>query len=74
MKCVICKTGETRPGTATVTLHRGETTVVVEGVSAEVCDTCGEYYLDDAVAHKLYARAEEAFQPRAEVEILRYAA
>jgi len=74
MKCVICKTGETRPGTATVTLHRGETTVVVKGVAAEVCDTCGEYYLDDAVAHNLYAQAAEAFHRRAEVEILRYPA
>jgi YgiT-type zinc finger domain-containing protein len=61
MKCVICKTGETRPGTATVRLHRGETTVVVKRVPAEVSDTCGEYYLDAAVVHKLCAHAEEAF-------------
>jgi YgiT-type zinc finger domain-containing protein len=74
MKCAICKTGETRPGTAAVMLHRGETTVVVKGVPAEVCDTCGEYYLDDAVAHKLYAQAEEAVRRCAEVEIIRYAA
>jgi len=74
MKCVICKTGETRPGSATVTLHRGETTVVVKGVPAEVCDTCGEYYLEELVAQKLYDQAEEAARRRAEVEIVRYAA
>lgn len=43
MKCVICKTGETRSGTTTVTLSRGETTVVIKNVPAEVCDTCGEH-------------------------------
>jgi hypothetical protein len=26
-----------------------------------VSDTCGEYYLDAAVVHKLCAHAEEAF-------------
>jgi YgiT-type zinc finger domain-containing protein len=74
MNCVICKTGDTRPGTVTVTLQRGETTVLIKDVPAEVCRNCGEYYLDDAVARKLYAQAEDAVNRRAEVEILRYAA
>lgn len=74
MKCVICKTGETRAGTATVTLHGGETTVLVKGTPAEVCENCGEYYLDEAVARKLYKQADEAARRHAEVEILRYAA
>jgi hypothetical protein len=39
-----------------------------------VCDTCGEYYLEEPVAQKLYDQAEEAAKRRAEVEILRYAA
>ncbi|MER3422594.1 MAG: hypothetical protein C4293_04525 [Nitrospiraceae bacterium] len=74
MKCVICKTGETKPGMVTVTLLRGETTVLIKGTPAEVCENCGEYYLDEVVARKVYAQAEEAVQRRAEVEILRYAA
>jgi YgiT-type zinc finger domain-containing protein len=74
MKCVICKTGETHPGLATVTLQRGETTVLVKGVPAEVCDTCAEYYLDSAVAQKVYMQAEEAVKRHAEVEIVRYSA
>ncbi len=48
MKCVVCKHGETRPGTTTVTLTRGETTLVVKGVPACVCSNCGEEYVDDA--------------------------
>lgn len=74
MKCVICKKGETRPGTVTVTLHRGKTTVLVKGTPAEVCQNCGKYYLNEAVARKLYAQAEKAARRHAEVEILRYAA
>ena len=74
MMCVICKTGETKPGVVTVTLLRGETTVLIKGTPAEVCEDCGEYYLDEVVARKVYAQADEAVQRRAEVEILRYAA
>jgi YgiT-type zinc finger domain-containing protein len=74
MKCVICKTGEIKPGLVTVTLLRGDTTVLIKGTPAEVCENCGEYYLGEVVAHKVYAQAEAAVQRRAEVEILRYAA
>ena len=74
MKCVICKTGETQPGLVTVTLLRGDATVLIKGTPAEVCENCGEYYLGEVVARKVYAQADEAVQRRAEVEILRYAA
>jgi YgiT-type zinc finger domain-containing protein len=74
MRCVICKAGETAPGTVTVTLQRGDTVIIIRGVPAAVCRNCGEYYLDEAVASKLYRQGEEAVQRRAEVEILRYAA
>lgn len=74
MTCVICKTGDTRPGRVTVTLQRGETTVLVKDVPADVCRNCGEYYLDEAVARTIYGQAEEAVGRHAEVEILRYAA
>jgi YgiT-type zinc finger domain-containing protein len=74
VKCVICKLGETQPGQVTVTLQRGETTVVLKGVPAEVCDDCGEYYLSEEVTGVVLARAEEAVSRGAEVEILRYAA
>jgi YgiT-type zinc finger domain-containing protein len=50
MSCVLCKHGETRPGLVTVTLQRGETTVVLRHVPADVCDNCGKYYLSSDVA------------------------
>jgi YgiT-type zinc finger domain-containing protein len=74
MMCVLCKNGVTRPGTVTVTLERGKTVVVVRDVPADVCENCGEYYLDSAVAQEVYQRAEGAVARNAEVEILRYAA
>ena len=60
MKCVICKQGETQPGTTTVTLERGTTTVVFKNVPAEVCETCGEAYLDAAPTRHLLHIVEEA--------------
>lgn len=74
MKCVICKTGETKPGMVTVTLQRGETTVLIKETPADLCQNCGEYYLDEVAARKVYGQAEEAVKRHAEVTILRYAA
>ena len=74
MNCVICKQGETRNGTATVTLERGRTTVVIKEVPAEVCENCGEYYLDEEVTQKVHELAEQSVRHGAEIEVLHYAA
>lgn len=74
MKCVICKTGQTHPGTTTVTLERANTVVVIRDVPAEICDNCGEYYLSEPTAKRVYADADETARRHVEVEILRYAA
>ena len=74
MRCVLCRHGDTRSGQATVTLHRGETIVVVKSVPADICENCGEYYLSEPVAGEVMAKAEAAVKNGAEVEILHYAA
>jgi YgiT-type zinc finger domain-containing protein len=74
VSCVICRNGTTRRGTVTVTLQRGETTVILKQVPADICENCGEYYLSSEVAAQVLKRAESAVQSRAEVEILRFAA
>lgn len=74
MKCVICKQGETHPGEVTVTLQRGDTTVIFKDVPAEICENCGEYYLAEEITEQVLTRAEEAVKSGAEVEILRFAA
>jgi YgiT-type zinc finger domain-containing protein len=74
MKCTICRHGETKAGTATVTLQRGGTTVVIKDVPADVCENCGEYYLSESITRRTLAMAEDAARKGAEVEILRFAA
>ena len=74
MTCLSCKRGEARPGRATVTMQRGDCTVIFKEVLADVCENCGEYYLSEDVTQKLLSRAEVAVRNGAEVEILAYAA
>ena len=72
--CIICKLGETAPGVVTVSLQRGDATVILKGVPADVCGNCGEYYLSEDVTRRVMERAEAAVTSGAEVEILRFAA
>jgi YgiT-type zinc finger domain-containing protein len=74
MQCVICKHGNTQSGLVTITLQREDCIVILKQVPAEVCENCGEYYLDELVTEGVLKRAEEAVTKGAEVEILRYAA
>jgi YgiT-type zinc finger domain-containing protein len=74
MKCVVCKHGETRDGKATVTLERGDLTLVFKGVPARVCSNCGEKYVDDATSNRLLQAAEDAARVGVQVEVREYAA
>ncbi|HVB22839.1 MAG TPA: type II toxin-antitoxin system MqsA family antitoxin [Ktedonobacteraceae bacterium] len=74
MKCIMCKWGETQPGTTTMTLERGTTTVVFKNVPAEVCQTCGESYLDAATTRHLLHIVEEAARVGVQVDVRSYAA
>jgi YgiT-type zinc finger domain-containing protein len=74
MKCVVCKHGETRDGKATVTLERGDLTLVFKGVPARVCSNCGEEYVDDATSNRLLQAAEDAARVGVQVEVREYAA
>ena len=74
LQCQLCKHGSTELGTVTVTLQRGATTVIIKGVPAEICENCGEYYLDENTTKQVLSMAEQAVKNRAEVEILSFAA
>lgn len=74
MKCVICKMGETSAGQVTVTLQRGDLTVLIKNVPAQICENCGEYYLSDEITDQVLKQAEASAAKNAEVEILRFAA
>ena len=74
MKCVICKKGETRVGTATITLDKGGTTLVFKGVPARVCTNCSEEYVDGEITASLLRSAAEAARSGIQVEIRQYTA
>jgi YgiT-type zinc finger domain-containing protein len=74
MNCVVCKGGKTRVGSVTVTVQRGDTTVILKRVPADVCENCGEYYLTSEVSAQVLEKAESAVKSGSEVEILRFAA
>lgn len=74
MRCVICKTGVTRSGVTTITLERGKTTLVFKQVPAQVCENCGEAYLDELTTQTLLEIAENAAQSGVQVEVRHFAA
>jgi YgiT-type zinc finger domain-containing protein len=74
MTCVICKTGETYPGTTTVTLERDKATIVIKDVPARVCKNCGEEYVEEPVTARLLKTAEEAVRAGVQVDVRTYAA
>lgn len=74
MYCAICKQGGMHTGEATVTLGRGGATVIIKGVPAQICDNCGEYYLDEAMTERVLAMAERAVAEGAEGEVRRFRA
>ena len=74
MKCVICKHGETQPGRTTVTFERGGATLVIKGVPAQICDNCGEAYVDEGTTAQLLEIADEAVRAGVQVDVREFAA
>jgi len=74
MKCVICKQGDTKEGFTTVAFDKGNTTLVVRLVPAQVCENCGEAYLDEKATDSLLKRADEADKKGIRVEVVDYKA
>jgi YgiT-type zinc finger domain-containing protein len=74
MQCPICKHGQTAPGLATITLQRGAATVVFRNVPADVCQVCGEQYVDEATTSQLLEQAKTAADAGVQVEVRAYVA
>lgn len=69
---MICKHGETKEGTTTVTLEKGNSTIVFKEVPAEICDNCGEKYMDESTTKGLLNRAREIVKNGVEIDIRKY--
>ena len=74
MKCLFCKHGETAPGTATVTLERGPVILVVRSVPADVCDVCGEQYVDEETTRTILKSLDRAVADGVQFEVREFAA
>lgn len=74
MICPICRCGNTRPGFASVTLERDASTLLFKNVPAQVCDNCGEEFIDEEASSHLLHTAEAAVQDGVQLELRRYAA
>jgi len=72
MKCMICKNGETKKGTTTVTLEKDSSTIVFKEVPAEICDNCGEKYIDKSTTKELLSKARSIVKSGVEVDIRKY--
>ena len=73
MKCVICKNGETEPGSTIFTFTNDETIVVVKDVPAKICDNCGEEYLDSETTRRLLDGSVGEVNHDVEVQVRDYA-
>ena len=71
MKCVICKNGETHAGFSTITIERNESVIVFKQVPSQICDNCGEYYLDEKISNNITNQANEAIKNGTEFEVVR---
>jgi YgiT-type zinc finger domain-containing protein len=72
VRCVICKHGQTKEGEVTITLNRGRCALVIRSVPAQVCENCGEQYLNAATTAKVLEAAGLAAQARVEVDVRSY--
>jgi YgiT-type zinc finger domain-containing protein len=73
MKCPICKHGNTLPGTATVTLERGGSTIVFRQVPGEICENCGESFHSAEITSALLRQAETAVTQGVEIDVRKFA-
>ena len=74
MKCVICQHGDTENGFSTVTLERNESVLVFKQVPADICDNCGEVYLESAINQALFCQAEKELQRGVFLEMVNFSA
>ena len=69
--CPLCG-GELERSTATIPFVVGSTVAVIKGVPAEVCDTCGEPFLDGTATDDVTMLLHTARSAGAEVLVMSY--
>ena len=74
MNCPICKHGNMAAGRTSLIMEKEGATLVIKQVPAEVCDNCGEAFVDEEVGRKVHKIAESELKKGIEIEVIHYAA
>jgi YgiT-type zinc finger domain-containing protein len=73
MKCVICNQAEVVPGVTSVSLQRGESSLLVNNVPVQLCPNCGEAYADEMVTSRLLREGEKLVRAGTKADVREYA-
>jgi len=71
MNCVLCKANLTK-GNVNHIVDLGEGIIIIKNVPANICEQCGEYYLDTNTALKIEPILEDIKKNKAEIFIVNY--
>lgn len=71
-QCPMCPAGTLQKGTTTLTMERDSATIVFKDVPADVCDVCGEAYIDEDVSEDVYRQAKAAIEAGVHVDVRTY--
>ena len=71
MNCALCK-GSLKKGMVNHIIDLGDGIIIIKNVPANVCNQCGEYYVDTETAIKLEEIIQELRKNKAEVLIINY--
>ena len=74
MKCTICEQDSNQPNSVTVTVQRGDVTIIMKDVPRHMCDDGGEYLLNEDVWLRIMEYADRATTSGTEVVVMRFAA
>ncbi len=72
MKCVTCKNGTTIKGFVNVPIVREDKIIFYKNVPAQICNNCGEYFIETDVAKEIYDKANERMNQGVEMEVAQY--
>ena len=68
-QCPMCSAGTLQEGTTTLTMERGEATIVFKDVPAEVCGICGEAFVGEEISEDVYEQAEAAVEAGVQFDV-----
>jgi YgiT-type zinc finger domain-containing protein len=69
---MICKQGHTQPAQITIVLERNGYSWKKECIPAQVCDVCGESFVDESITALLLEQAEASIKSDTEKDLYRF--